>query len=136
MADHSNEQQPQGSPTMSAIIKLDTSPPYPISDYTPSDIVSGKPKAGVNSQFMSADKKLSAGLWRSTVGKWGPWDQTEDEVCFVTSGRAIISDKKDKVKFVVKKGDAFVIPKGFSGYWETSEDFSKYFVSYNSIAKL
>eukprot|EP01113_Clastostelium_recurvatum_P025077 TRINITY_DN3010_c0_g1_i1.p1 TRINITY_DN3010_c0_g1~~TRINITY_DN3010_c0_g1_i1.p1 ORF type:complete len:110 (-),score=22.35 TRINITY_DN3010_c0_g1_i1:282-566(-) len=62
MADHSNEQQPQGSPTMSAIIKLDTSPPYPISDYTPSDIVSGKPKAGVNSQFMSADKKLSAGI--------------------------------------------------------------------------
>eukprot|EP01111_Echinosteliopsis_oligospora_P013733 TRINITY_DN499_c0_g1_i1.p1 TRINITY_DN499_c0_g1~~TRINITY_DN499_c0_g1_i1.p1 ORF type:complete len:121 (-),score=29.68 TRINITY_DN499_c0_g1_i1:138-500(-) len=108
----------------------------PADEYTPNDIISGQPKAAFNCQFESSDKKLSVGFWRSTVGKWGPWDQVEDEVCFVTKGKAILTDKNGEVKFDVKEGDAFIIPKGFSGYWESSEDFAKYYVSYNAISKL
>eukprot|EP00026_Physarum_polycephalum_P022976 Phypoly_transcript_27554.p1 GENE.Phypoly_transcript_27554~~Phypoly_transcript_27554.p1 ORF type:complete len:118 (+),score=21.92 Phypoly_transcript_27554:87-440(+) len=94
--------------------------------YIPNDIVSGSPYATVANQYTDASKTVSAGVWTSTVGKWGPWKQEVEEFCYIISGKAVLHSK-DGTKQVFTKGDCFVIPVGFEGHWETLEDLAKYY---------
>jgi len=94
--------------------------------YIPNDIVSGSPHATLSTQYTDASKKISAGVWSSTVGKWGPWKQEVEEFCYILSGKATLHTKSGK-KQVFQKGDCFVIPVGFEGYWETHENLVKYY---------
>ena len=56
---------------------------------------------------------------------------TENELCVMTAGRVVIeSDSGERCTFA--RGDAFVVPAGFSGTWEVLEDCSKIYAVFES----
>lgn len=93
-----------------------------------SRILSGTPTTTVDNRYSSTDGRFHAGIWTSSVGRWRV-HYTEQEYCFLTRGRVRLeSDDGSSLEFVA--GDAFVIPCGFSGTWETLEDCAKHYVIY------
>jgi uncharacterized cupin superfamily protein len=52
---------------------------------------------------------------------------TEDEFCYILEGRVRLTDAAGKVE-EYKAGDAFMIPAGFKGTWETVEAVKKFYV--------
>eukprot|EP01112_Ceratiomyxa_fruticulosa_P014680 TRINITY_DN4220_c0_g1_i1.p1 TRINITY_DN4220_c0_g1~~TRINITY_DN4220_c0_g1_i1.p1 ORF type:complete len:119 (-),score=19.57 TRINITY_DN4220_c0_g1_i1:144-500(-) len=97
--------------------------------YTPSGIIKGSPTNTLNNQYTDKTGAFSSGTWTSTIGKWGPWKQESEEYCYIITGKAIITHK-DGTSTTVKAGDSFVIPVGFEGYWETTEELSKFYCAY------
>ncbi|MCU0955915.1 MAG: cupin domain-containing protein [Hydrogenophaga sp.] len=74
---------------------------------------------GPASQFL-------AGSWEGQPGEI-PVDYPYGEFCFITSGRIALEDAKgNRAEFAA--GDAFHVPKGFSGRWITIEAASKHYV--------
>lgn len=74
-----------------------------------------------------ADDSLG-GLWEGEPGRveFESWPYTE--FCVMISGRvAVIDAVGGRREFVA--GDAFVVPRGFRGTWETVESSVKYFVA-------
>jgi hypothetical protein len=76
--------------------------------------------------YEDASGVLSSGFWASQPGKV---DVTymEDEFCYILEGRVRLADAAGRVE-EYKAGDAFVIPRGFKGVWETVEPVKKYYV--------
>lgn len=73
------------------------------------------------------DSASLAGFWEGEPG----WVQIDNwpyhEVCIVLSGRVAIEDAEGKqVEFGA--GEAFVVPRGFTGVWHTLESTRKIFV--------
>jgi uncharacterized protein len=74
---------------------------------------------GPASQFLS-------GSWEGQPGEI-PVDYPYDEFCFITGGRVALEDAQgSRAEF--SAGDAFHVPKGFSGRWITLEAASKHYV--------
>ena len=69
---------------------------------------------------------LASGFWASKPYK-AEVNYTEDEFCYILEGRVRLTDSAGKVE-EYKAGDAFVIPKGFKGAWETVEAVKKFYV--------
>lgn len=69
---------------------------------------------------------LASGFWASKPYKAGI-NYTEDEFCYILEGRVRLTDAAGKVE-EYKAGDAFVIPTGFKGVWETVEAVKKFYV--------
>lgn len=93
-------------------------------------IVSGEPVTSVDNRYSSDDAKFHAGLWTSTVGCWQV-QYTEHEYCVLTRGHVRLTSS-DGAALEFRAGDAFVIPAGFRGTWETIEDCAKHYVIYES----
>jgi uncharacterized cupin superfamily protein len=86
-------------------------------------LVSGTPKAVVTNRYAEPSGQFFAGDWRSTIGKWRV-TYSEHEFCHLLEGKVILaSDAGDEWCF--GPGDAWVIPAGFSGTWETVEPARK-----------
>ena len=64
-----------------------------------------------------------AGTWSSNVGKW-KIEYSENEFCHLLEGRVVITSAEGK-RWQFNAGDAWVIPAGFSGTWETVEPARK-----------
>ena len=72
--------------------------------------------------------RVLCAFWEGDPGAvhLGPWPY--DEVCVLVSGRvALVDDEGGRREF--RAGDAFVIPRSFSGTWETIEPTRKVFVA-------
>jgi len=69
---------------------------------------------------------LASGFWASKPYK-AEVNYTEDEFCYILEGRVRLTDSTGKAE-EYKAGDAFVIPKGFKGVWETVEAVKKFYV--------
>ncbi|KAG2381973.1 hypothetical protein C9374_005765 [Naegleria lovaniensis] len=102
-------------------------------EYTPDNIQSmQKPLAMVNNLYTDRSGHMSCGVWSSTKGKWW-FDQGEnaEEFCVLISGKVrMVADGIDELDGGVhefKAGDAFIIPVGFRGTWETVEDVKKFY---------
>lgn len=92
----------------------------------PDRVVEGDPHHRSEVHFTSPDGKFSVGFWTSTPGKWHAFGN-KDEYCYIVSGRcALISSTGERQEFT--QGDSFVIPDGFTGYWEVMETTTKQFV--------
>jgi hypothetical protein len=94
----------------------------------PARILGGEPTATVDHRYSSDDARFHAGIWTSSVGRWRV-SYTEHEYCLLTRGRVRLQSD-DGVTVEYAAGDAFVIPSGFSGTWETLEDCAKHYVIY------
>lgn len=88
-------------------------------------IVSGDPAQTVRNHFTNGSGEFFCGEWTGEVGKW-KISYTEDEFCFVTRGRNVITNA-DGVAVDINAGDAFVIPSGFHGTWEVLEQTHKFY---------
>lgn len=90
----------------------------------PDRVLKGEPKTSARNYFSDPSGQFFAGTWSSTVGKW-KIDYTEHEFCHLLEGRVVITSAADGKRWQFNAGDAWVIPAGFSGTWETVEPARK-----------
>ena len=76
--------------------------------------------------YEDASGVLASGFWASRPYK-AAVNYTEDEFCCILEGKVRLTDSAGTVE-EYKAGDAFVIPKGFTGTWETVEPVKKFYV--------
>lgn len=109
---------------MPAIIALDLSPIDTLDiAVAPEKRVSGTPKTGLRSAHENEAKGFYAGTWESEVGAWRV-SYDEEELCVLLSGRVRLTEDGGASR-EFGPGEAFVIPSGFSGVWETLEPLRK-----------
>jgi uncharacterized cupin superfamily protein len=111
------------------LVDLGGPPPEPVEWRPAADrIVSGDPLQRAWNYYTSADGRFSAGIWECAAGKWRVIF-TEHEFCTLLAGEILITGDDGSEK-VVRTGDAFVSPAGFSGHWEVRVPARKYYVIY------
>ena len=89
-------------------------------------LVSGKYHTRTWNHFIGEDGRLFCGVWESTPGKVR-LDYKEWEFCHFMAGKAILTNEEGK-SWTLRKGDAFIIPAGFKGTWETVKPVRKHYV--------
>ena len=94
----------------------------------PTRIIAGNPRQMMQNGFTNQRENFSCGIWSSTSGKWHVHYQ-EDEFCYLITGEVILTDATGHSE-TLHGGDAFVIPAGFEGTWETVEDAQKFYAVY------
>lgn len=104
----------------------ETSPP-------PADrLVSGTPQTTVTNRFADPTGQFFAGDWSSTVGKWRV-EYSEHEFCQLTEGRVVLTSEEGR-SWRFGPGDAWVIPAGFRGTWETVEPARKRYAIFEATS--
>jgi uncharacterized protein len=91
-----------------------------------SKLIKGNHKTRTWNHFAGEDGRLYCGIWESTPGKVSV-DYSEWEFCHLIAGEAVLTNATGK-KWRFKAGDAFVIPAGFKGSWETVKTVRKHYV--------
>jgi phosphoethanolamine N-methyltransferase len=91
----------------------------------PANPISGKPRTTTQNFYTDATGSFFSGIWTSTKGKW-PVAYEEEEFVYLLSGKAKLTASNGKSK-TFKKGDAFMIPAGFTGSWETLAPIRKFY---------
>ena len=90
----------------------------------PGKVISGFPR--FTTWSIEDRDGLFCGIWESTPGKvkvaYEEW-----EFCHFIEGKAVLTNEDGK-SWTVKKGDAFIIPAGFKGTWETVKPVKKHYV--------
>ncbi|WP_299973835.1 cupin domain-containing protein [uncultured Pseudoteredinibacter sp.] len=94
----------------------------------PSKLISGQPMQETHNMFTNTAENFFCGVWRSDAGKWNI-EYSEDEFCYMISGEAIICSEDGQTE-TVKAGDAFTIPAGFKGTWESIGHAQKFYAIY------
>lgn len=91
----------------------------------PKQVVEGDPKNRTKTFFVSSDGKFVSGIWKSTPGRWRALPG-KDEFCYIVEGHLrLIADSGEIAEF--RAGDSFVVPDGFSGFWEIIEETVKHY---------
>jgi uncharacterized cupin superfamily protein len=94
----------------------------------PDNVLSGQPRTLTQNLFTDPGEKFFSGIWASTKGRWRV-DYAEHEFCQILSGKVVLTPDGGKPR-TYKAGDAFVIPAGFHGTWETVEPVRKHYAIY------
>ncbi len=93
-------------------------------------LLAGAPRASVDNRYSDASQQFHCGTWASTPGRWKV-SYTEHEFCYLLEGRVrLVSSDGDAVEFGA--GDAFVVPAGFTGTWETLESARKHYAIFEA----
>jgi uncharacterized cupin superfamily protein len=93
--------------------------------FDPARVLSGTPRATVDNRYSDPSQQFHCGIWSSTPGKWRV-SYTEHEFCHLLEGRVrLTADDGAAIEF--RAGQAFVVPSGFVGTWETLEPARKYY---------
>jgi hypothetical protein len=88
-------------------------------------LLAGQPKTSTRNDYSNGAGKFHCGVWTATKGSWNV-NYGEDEFVVLLAGKVKLTPKGGRAK-TYKAGDAFVIPKGFVGTWETVEPIRKYY---------
>lgn len=100
----------------------------------PEKLIEGNPKQTVWVHYTDPSKQFVVGIWRSEPGKW-KISYTEEEYCQMLDGVSVITTQGgDSV--TVRRGESFVVPRGFVGTWEVVETSTKRFVIYEAEATI
>lgn len=91
-------------------------------------LLAGSPRQMTEHFFTNAKENFFCGVWSSDAGKW-KLSYSEDEFCYIIDGEAVITDA-DGHSERVAAGDAFCIPAGFEGSWETVGSVKKFYAIY------
>ncbi len=73
--------------------------------------------------YTDPTEQFFAGIWSSGVGAFRV-SYSEEELCFLLEGRIRLTDSSGAAR-EFGPGNAFVIPAGFEGVWETLEPAKK-----------
>jgi uncharacterized protein len=93
----------------------------------PKKLISGKRLTNTWNHFTGEDNRLFCGIWESTTGKVKV-SYVEWEFCHIISGEAELKKEGSRKAWRFKKGDAFIIPAGFKGTWDTVKKLKKHYV--------
>jgi uncharacterized cupin superfamily protein len=96
----------------------------------PERVVKGNPANRSWNLYASPDGKFFSGVWESEPGAWRI-HYTEHEFCHIIEGVSRLTGD-DGTSLMVKAGDAFVIPAGFTGVWEVVERTRKHYAIYDA----
>jgi hypothetical protein len=96
----------------------------------PERVLKGEPKTLVRNYYTDPSQQFFAGTWASNVGKWQV-EYTEHEFCHLLEGRVVLTST-DGRRWQFNAGDAWVIPAGFSGTWETVEPARKRYATFEA----
>jgi uncharacterized protein len=69
--------------------------------------------------------RFSSGFWSSEPGRW-PVSYEEDELCVLVAGTVRLTDAAGQ-DAVYRAGETFLIPAGFTGFWESVEPVRKFY---------
>jgi uncharacterized protein len=90
-------------------------------------LISGTYATRTWNHFTGEDNRLYCGIWESSPGKvkvaYDEW-----EFCHIIAGELILKADGARKSHRFKKGDAFMIPAGFKGTWETVKKVRKHYV--------
>jgi len=111
------------------VVRFGANPPL-VETGKPGNVVSGDPATGVQNYFTDGTGQFFSGIWESSPGKWRV-SYAENEFCGILSGRVILTGADGKAQ-EFKTGDAFVIPAGFEGTWETIEPVRKWYAIFEA----
>lgn len=78
--------------------------------------------------FGDGNDTLYGGAWEGSPGTLQLECYPYNELCVMLTGSVALVDSKGERR-VFHAGDAFFVPRGFSGVWETLEPSSKIFVA-------
>jgi uncharacterized cupin superfamily protein len=106
------------------LVRFGANPP-PVEEAKPGNVVSGEPATRLQNYFTDGTGQFFSGTWESSPGKWRV-SYAENEFCGILSGRVILTGA-DGQPHTFAAGDAFVIPAGFEGTWETLEPVRKWY---------
>jgi hypothetical protein len=93
-----------------------------------SRLIEGNPRQAAFNQFSNSRGNFHCGVWVSEPGTWRI-SYTEDELCVLLEGEAILTDAAG-VSRRFGSGDAFVVPAGFVGTWQSIGTVRKYYAVY------
>lgn len=96
----------------------------------PARCVAGQPEARVANRYQDPAGRFFAGDWASTPGTWRV-EYSEHEFCHLLEGVVVLTAEDGRSwRFVA--GDAWVIPAGFRGTWQTVEAARKRYAIYET----
>lgn len=76
--------------------------------------------------FSRETRGVRAGIWRAQPYTDFYEDYPCDEFMYVLEGSVTLEN--DDFSETYRKGDAFLVPKGFRGFWRQTEPMLKYYV--------
>lgn len=101
-------------------------PKVEVAKAPPEKLVKGNPVTQTWNHFTGEDDRLYCGIWESSKGtvkvSYDEW-----EFCHFIQGEAVLT-REDGKSWRLSKGDAFIIPGGFKGTWETVRKVKKHYV--------
>lgn len=88
--------------------------------------IEGSPMGGDHVYFDRNNPKFRTGIWRSQP--YTEWydSYAADEFMYVLEGEVTL--ESDGFSETYRAGDAFFVPKGFTGYWRQTRPMVKYYV--------
>lgn len=89
----------------------------------PEKRLAGNPRCGARPAHEDEAAGFYTGTWESEVGAWRV-SYDEDELCVLVAGRVRLTEDGGAPRDF-GPGDAFVVPRGFRGVWETLEPVRK-----------
>lgn len=93
-------------------------------------LMSGDAATSVLNAFSDTTGQFHAGHWSSGVCKINV-NYTENELCVIVAGKALLTDADGHAE-TYGRGDAFVIPAGFVGTWESVEPVTKIYAIFEA----
>ncbi|MDO8983674.1 cupin domain-containing protein [Cypionkella sp.] len=90
------------------------------------ELLAGLPLGQDFSYFQRPEAKLRAGIWRSTAYTEHYENYPCDEFMIVLEGEVTLEN--DEICETYRKGDAFLVPKGFKGIWRQPVAMLKFYV--------
>ncbi|AWJ91703.1 DUF861 domain-containing protein (plasmid) [Azospirillum baldaniorum] len=89
-------------------------------------VLSGDPQESFLNLYDGGGGRFACGVWQCTPGTIAMADWPYEEFCVLLAGRVVITPR-DGAPQEHGEGDAFVIPRGFTGVWEVRETIRKYY---------
>lgn len=96
-------------------------------------LIAGTPVTSVINRYSDESGQFFAGDWSSSAGKWRV-EYAEHEFCHLLEGRVVLTSD-DGRSWHFGPGDAWVIPAGFKGSWETLEPARKRYAIFEAARR-
>jgi len=78
--------------------------------------------------FTNTTGNVNAGVWECAPCTERVRDYPFDQCCFVLEGSLTITDENGHSE-TFGAGDAFIIPRGFNGDWQMTEQYKNFFIT-------
>jgi len=67
-------------------------------------------------------------VWKSEPGKILIKDYPYDQVTIILRGKLFLTKSSTKKTIIYRKGDVFVLPRGFNGIWQMKKNYKEFVV--------
>ncbi len=98
-------------------------------------VLSGDPRESFLNLFDGGGERFACGVWQCTPGIVAMADWPYDEFCVLLSGTVVITPEGGRPQ-EYRQGDAFAIPRGFTGTWDIRETIRKYYAIQKPAGRL